>query len=83
MTPAMKFTIMVALPKNNRGSRPRIQGRAVMNQPPRQRPDPTVSIAMLISESVYRLVVLVETLLRWSTRFLFRPCLLQIRCLLW
>jgi len=38
---------------------------------------------MLISESVYKIIVFTECLLRWLIKFVLRPCLLQFRCLLW
>ena len=54
-----------------------------MNFPEKQRPTSSVTIAMLISETVYKLIVLIERMLRWNMKFVVRPCLLQIRCLLW
>ena len=54
-----------------------------MNQPENQRPATSLPLAMLISEAVYRLVVLVERTLRWLVKFVLRPCLLQLRCLFW
>jgi hypothetical protein len=54
-----------------------------VNQPEDQRPANSLPLAMLISEAVYRLVVLVERTLRWLVKFLLRPCLLQLRCLFW
>ena len=54
-----------------------------MNVPQKQRPTSSVTFAMLISETVYKLVVLVERILRWVTKSILRPCMLQFRCLLW
>lgn len=54
-----------------------------MNFPDKHRPTSSVTIAMLISEAVYKLVVLIERMIRWSVKFVLRPCLLQVRCLLW
>jgi len=54
-----------------------------VNQPEDQRPATSLPLAMLISEAVYKLVVLVERSLRWFTKFVLRPCLLQFRCLFW
>lgn len=39
-----------------------------MEDPDDRFPSSTVTYSMLISESVYRLVVLVERLIRWSER---------------
>lgn len=39
-----------------------------MEDPEDRFPTSTVTISMLISESVYRLVVVVERLIRWSER---------------
>jgi hypothetical protein len=46
-------------------------------------PGSSVTYAMLISESVYRLVVLVERIIRWIDKAIFRPCLLYYRFLRW
>ena len=54
-----------------------------MNLPENQRPASSLPLAMLISEAVYKLVVLVERSLRWLVKFVLRPCLLQFRCLFW
>ena len=40
-------------------------------------------LASLISEAVYKLVVGVERLIRWTARYILKPCLLQFRCLFW
>ena len=42
-----------------------------------------LSLSMLISEWVYKLVVLVERLFRLVIRYLLRPAMLQFRCLFW
>ena len=42
-----------------------------------------LTLSMLISEAVYKLVVIVERALRLLNKFVLRPCLLQLRCLLW
>ena len=42
-----------------------------------------LSLSLLTSESVYKLVLLVEYLLRWLGKNVARPCMLQLRCLLW
>jgi hypothetical protein len=54
-----------------------------VNQPENQRPASSLPLAMLISEAVYKLVVLVERALRLLAKFVLRPCLLQFRCLFW
>ena len=54
-----------------------------MNHPENQRPAGSLPLAMLISEAVYKLVVLVQRTLRWLAKFVLRPCLLQFRCLFW
>ena len=61
----------------------RAQETKPVNQPEDQRPATSLPLAMLISEAVYRLVVLVERTLRWLVKFVLRPCLLQFRCLFW
>jgi hypothetical protein len=49
-----------------------------MEDPEDRFPSSTVTISMLISESVYRLITLIERLVRWTARatrphrFLFR-----------
>ena len=53
---------------------------------PQDEPSPPQSplpLALLISEAVYRLVVLIERLLRGTNRYLIRPLRLQLRCLFW
>lgn len=42
-----------------------------------------LALSMLISEAVYKLVLLVECVLRWAVKYLLRPCQLQCRCLFW
>ena len=63
---------------------PRLPG----NHSPRQtREEPLsrkpLTLSLLISEWVYRLVVVVERLLRMVDRYLLRPARLQWRCLFW
>jgi hypothetical protein len=38
---------------------------------------------MMISETVYKMVVIVERIIRWLSSVVLRPCLLQFRCLFW
>jgi len=38
---------------------------------------------MLISESVYKLVVCIERIYRWFSRAILRPCLILLHCLRW
>lgn len=52
-----------------------------MEDPEDRFPSSTVTLSMLISESVYRLVVLVERLIRWVAR-ITRPHRFVIRILL-
>lgn len=54
-----------------------------MNRPDRQVPSTSVTFSMLISEAVYKLVIVCERSIRWLDKFVLRPCMLQIRCLLW
>ena len=54
-----------------------------MREPHKHGPSASLSLAMLISETVYKLVLLVERSLRWLAKFVLRPCLLQLRCLFW
>ncbi len=46
-------------------------------------PSSSVSISMLISETVYKLVVVVERLIHWLTKAVLRPCLILVHCLRW
>ena len=47
-------------------------------------PDPSpLKLSLLVSEWVYRLVVIVERLIRWTIKYVVRPCILQYRCLMW
>ena len=41
----------------------------------------SVTYSLLISESVYRLVVVVERLIRWVVRSVIRPCMFIYWCL--
>lgn len=46
-------------------------------------PSSTVTLSMLISESVYRLITAIERLIRWFNKAVLRPCRLFFRCLHW
>ena len=50
-----------------------------MNKPEDHVSPKPLTLSMLISEWVYRLVVIVERLLRLLNRFVIRPCRLQYR----
>ena len=54
-----------------------------MSPPEDPPPHVPLSLSMLISESVYKIIVLIERTLLWLARFVLRPCLLQFRCLFW
>ena len=54
-----------------------------MNAPGKQIPSSSVTFSMLISESVYKLVVGIERIIRWLSKAVFKPCLAQFRCLRW
>jgi hypothetical protein len=54
-----------------------------VNNPENRQPTSSVTFSMLISETVYKMVVAVERIIRWLARVALRPCLLQFRCLLW
>lgn len=54
-----------------------------MNDPDDRFPSSTVSLSMLVSESVYRLVVIVERLIRWFGKNIYRPYWFLFRCLIW
>ena len=54
-----------------------------IDEPVEQVSHKPLSISMMISEWVYRLVVIVERLLRLGNRFVLRPARLQFRCLFW
>ena len=46
-----------------------------MNVPDKQFPSSSVTLSMLISESVYKVVVGIERIIRWVTKAVLRPCL--------
>ena len=54
-----------------------------MEDPDDRFPNSSVTLSMLISESVYRLVVIVERLILWFIKNLYRPYLFLFRCLVW
>ena len=54
-----------------------------VNAPGKQIPSSSVTFSMLISESVYKLVVGIERIIRWLSKAVFKPCLAQFRCLRW
>jgi hypothetical protein len=54
-----------------------------VDDPDNRFPSSSVSISMLISESVYRLVVAVERAYRWFMKAVFRPARLLLWCLIW
>ena len=54
-----------------------------MKHPQNEPPSSSVTYSMLISESVYRLVVAIERILRWFARRVLPPVMLLIWCLRW
>ncbi len=54
-----------------------------MNHPEDKGPHSPLALSMLISEAVYRLVLLVESLIRWVAKSVLHPCRLQCRCFFW
>jgi hypothetical protein len=58
-------------------------GDTLVNGPNNQLPTSSVTYSMLISETVYKVVVGIERIIRWVTKAVIRPCLAQFRCLLW
>ena len=44
-----------------------------------QYPSSTVTFAMLISESIYKLVVGIERIIQWFGKAILQPCLAQLR----
>jgi len=53
-----------------------------VNDPHDRLPRSSLTLSMLTSESVYRLVVIVERLIRWFVRNVYRPYLFLFRCLI-
>jgi hypothetical protein len=51
--------------------------------PDYKNPSSSVSIAMLISESVYKLVVIIERIIRRVSKTVVPPCRLLFWCLRW
>jgi len=45
-------------------------------------PTSSVTISMLISETVYKMVVGIERIIRWFIKSVFRPYLFLFRCLI-
>jgi len=54
-----------------------------MKHPDNEPPTSSVTYSMLISESVYRLVVVIERGLRWSSKRVLPPVMLLIWWLRW
>ena len=53
-----------------------------MNDPDDRFPSSSVTLSMLISESVYRLVCIVERSIRWFAKHVYRPYLFLFRALI-
>lgn len=58
-------------------------GDADVRPPDKQIPSSSVTIAMLISETVYKIIVIIERIIRWFIRAILRPYLFLFRCLIW
>jgi hypothetical protein len=54
-----------------------------VNIPDKGVPTSSVTYSMLISETVYKVIVVIERIIRWVTKAVLRPCLLLIWCLIW
>ena len=54
-----------------------------MDDPKNQLSSSSVTISMLISESVYKLIVVIERIIRWFNKAVLRPYLFLFRCLVW
>ncbi|NCF36515.1 MAG: hypothetical protein GWP56_09020 [Gammaproteobacteria bacterium] len=52
-----------------------------MNNPDNKPRASSVTYSLLISESVYRLVVVVERVIRWFIKSVIRPCMFIVWCL--
>lgn len=52
-----------------------------MRDPEDRFPTSTVTLSMLISESVYKLILVIERVIRWLLRAVIRPYLFLFRCL--
>jgi hypothetical protein len=93
MTHRRNLSIIARASSNNKDQRGAIRspllltavriGDTAVSFPQKQRPTSSVTFSMLVSETVYKLVMLVERILRWMTKFIFHPCILQYRCLFW
>ena len=54
-----------------------------MKHPDNEPSTSSVTYSMLISESVYRLVVAIERCLRWFAKHILPPVMLLVWCLRW
>ena len=54
-----------------------------MNDPDKHSSATPLTLSMLTSEGVYKLVCLIERILRWSMKAVIRPNLFLFRCLFW
>jgi hypothetical protein len=54
-----------------------------VSNPEDRGPHSPLTFSLLIAETVYRLVVIVERVIRWIAQTVLRPCRLQFRCLFW
>ena len=52
-----------------------------MNDPDNKPPTSSVTYSLMISESVYRLVVVVERIIRWFIKSVIRPSMYICWCL--
>jgi len=77
MTVERKFLIIES--SKNDGN---LLGGALVKSPDDQYPTSSVTYAMLISESVYKLVVVIERIIRWVSKTVIRPCRYLFWCLL-
>jgi len=57
--------------------------RQLVSNPEDRGPHSPLTFSLLIAETVYRLVVIVERVIRWIAQTVLRPCRLQFRCLFW
>ena len=65
-------------PSTNDGN---LTGVTLVKQPDDQYSTSSVSYAMLISESVYKLVVVIERIIWWTSKYVIRPGRYLIWCL--
>jgi hypothetical protein len=54
-----------------------------VSNPEDRGPHSPLTFSLLIAETVYRLVVIVERVIRWIAQTVLRPCRQQFRCLFW